>query len=523
MMFRVAAAPAQAGVATATRERALTISLGLVVAVFAALVRLVGIGDVPFGLHGDEALTGLDAQRILDEGWIGPYVYPSGLGQPAGPLYWVAAVFSVFGVSMTTLRGAIAVLGIATVVLTYVLGLLWFSRPQATIAAFLLACMPWHFHLSRTGYMVASWPLVMLATCIVLTYALRTRAHPGLSLAAGFLAGLGIYTYNAYPLTFALYAAMFVLAKIREPSDRYLARATIFAVAVSTAVVPMILYAVENPQQYFNRASGLMIFTSEEWLAAAHWWERVALIIAELGKFVVGLLAGGRPDFGDGLSSPGFPPINPLISIAAAVGFVLAWHRRFDWACAVCCAAVLIFPWGAILTTGNGDFRRTLALAPFIAFLAALPLGALWHSKRYQWTAALGAILALSAAVDILRYPASLKTEEAEHVFAPELRLFAEQVVTLPAGTQVNFFSDRWSVHYETLRFLAGDLDARDRSREFRAAEDGAWGDVTPPAAFFFLGRYLPWAPRAEERWPDGHELEVVYGDRIRFRAYLTE
>ena len=55
----------------------------------AAFLRVYRLAELPPGLHGDEALTGLDALRILDEGWIGPYV-GSALGQPTGPLYFTA-------------------------------------------------------------------------------------------------------------------------------------------------------------------------------------------------------------------------------------------------------------------------------------------------------------------------------------------------------------------------------------------------------------------------------------------------
>lgn len=36
-----------------------------VVILVAAILRLYGLDQMPPGLHGDEALTGLDAQRIL--------------------------------------------------------------------------------------------------------------------------------------------------------------------------------------------------------------------------------------------------------------------------------------------------------------------------------------------------------------------------------------------------------------------------------------------------------------------------
>ena len=39
----------------------------------AGVLRFWALGDVPFGVHGDEAHAGLDGMRVLREGWIGVY------------------------------------------------------------------------------------------------------------------------------------------------------------------------------------------------------------------------------------------------------------------------------------------------------------------------------------------------------------------------------------------------------------------------------------------------------------------
>jgi 4-amino-4-deoxy-L-arabinose transferase-like glycosyltransferase len=523
MIGRAATAVPALRVSTVEREWVLTLAYGVAVTVLAAAVRLIAIGDLPYGLHGDEALTGLDAQRILAEGWIGPYVYPSGLGQPAGPLYWVAFVFSQFGASMATLRAAIAVFGILTVALTYGLASTWFDRPTAVIAAFLLAVMPWHFHLSRTGYMVASWPVITLATCWALSSALRPHAPAWRSLAAGVIAGFGVYTYNAYPISFALYAVCFILAAMRDGQWwRTVSRWFGFMGAAVAAASPLIAWALEHPVEYLTRAHGLALFNSEDWLAAPSWAARGWLFLHEVDHYVVGLTSGGRPDFADGLSGVGFPPVNPVVILCAVVGLIM-WRREWRrWPVGILFAAVLIFPWGAFLTIGNGDYRRTLALAPFLAMLAALPLAQIWRSQQPLGAAILAAGLTLVGAFDLARYPASMQTPEAEHVFAPELRMAADYINSLPPGIQVNFFSDRWSVHYETLRFLAGDLDgARNASREFRSVgEHSAWGGVTTPAVAVFLGRYLDWADKAKARWPGGYARDGIRGDQVRMKIY---
>src|SRR3569833_4235214 len=52
----------------------------LSVLAIAVFLRAFELTTLPHGLHGDEAATGLEAQRILREGWIGLYS-PLALGR----------------------------------------------------------------------------------------------------------------------------------------------------------------------------------------------------------------------------------------------------------------------------------------------------------------------------------------------------------------------------------------------------------------------------------------------------------
>lgn len=514
-------------------DTARTLACAVAVTALAALIRCLDLGSVPYGLHGDEALTGLDARRILAEGWIGPYVYPSGLGQPAGPLYFTALVFAIFGESVATLRGSMAVFGVATVLMTFGLAHRWFGRPTAVVAALLLATMPWHFQLSRTAFMVTTWPLAVVGTCYLLTLACTADRSRWWSLVAGVVGGLGIYTYNAYPLALALYGAAYALAMIRDRAVKpWAVRAVLFGIGCAAAMTPMVVYALANPSEYWSHHGDLMLFTAEGWDTAS-WGERIGRFAAEAWRYVDGLIVGGQPDFGDGLSAPGFPPLNPLIALLAGGGVVIAARRRLGrepsrcWQDGMLLAAVVIFPWGALLTTGSGDFRRTLALAPFVAILAALPVADLWRRALAQRNAVvivlLGATLGVIATFDVLRYGDAQRTDEMRHVYAPELRGIADALARVPAQAQVNFYSDRWSGRYETLRFLLPDLDVTDRATEFRSPDQTLWDDVHVPAVFVFVGKYRDDLESAQARFPGGEAIEVGRDDRVLARIYVVQ
>src|SRR5581483_2250847 len=147
--------------------RALDLALAVSLTALAAVIRIWHLGTVPLGLHGDEALTGIDAGRVLHEGWIGPYVI-SALGQPTGPLYFTALLFKFLPQDTFTIRLSAALFGAATIPLAYAAFALMFTRTVGAFAALFLAVMTWHLHLSRTGFMVTAWPFVEMLVLVAL-------------------------------------------------------------------------------------------------------------------------------------------------------------------------------------------------------------------------------------------------------------------------------------------------------------------------------------------------------------------
>ena len=80
----------------------------------AAVLRIYDLGSLPYGMSGDEANVGLEGERILHDGWVGPYS-PYAMGQPAGVLYATAVPLALFGKSVVALRLEPAIAGVLTV------------------------------------------------------------------------------------------------------------------------------------------------------------------------------------------------------------------------------------------------------------------------------------------------------------------------------------------------------------------------------------------------------------------------
>jgi 4-amino-4-deoxy-L-arabinose transferase-like glycosyltransferase len=524
----VPAAVAQASVSAGSGSATLL----LLIIVTATALRLWHLDTVPLGLHNDEAWTGINAREVLRDGWIGPYLYPSGLGQPSGPVYVTAVLFMLVPQTSFTLRLSMALFGIAAVALTYAVGRAMFDRASGLFAAALLAIMPWHLHLSRTAFMVGSWPFIEMA---ILWALFRARARPSIwrFAAVGALLGLGVYTYNAYPLFLPVAAVPFLydLASARDgpARRRWLARTAAAAITALWVAVPMLHYAAAH-EEFFWHHRDVSVLSRDEWKQGG-WRERADIFARRGAEWAKGLLLGGRPDDGDGLGQVGHPLLDPLTAVAALAGTLMAARRWRRPQYGVLLAALLVLPLGALLTTDDGLYRRTFGLAPFAALLGALPLAWLWRRARAArgvWRTALagGIVLAIVAAAvrNAQGYFGPLRQAGGiRYVYPYQLDAAARAIAQLPPGTVVYFYSDRWGARFETIQWLAPDAVIVDRSREFRQhVERDVPLDLSAhplrPTAFVLLGTYLDVVTPLRARYPNAAVAEEELDGEVLYR-----
>jgi len=512
----------------------LDIAVVIALAAVAAVLRLWHIGTVPLGLHGDEAWTGIDARRVLREGWIGPYV-TSALGQPTGPLYFTALLFKFFPETTTTIRTSMALFGIATIPLAYLAFRDMFGRAVAVIAAALLCVMTWHLHLTRTGFMIGSWPFMEMLVLWVLFAGLRRRSL-SLLLLAGALTGLGVYSYNAYPLFLPVVAiaVAWEIARARTNQQRRLLAlgGAALALAAVAVALPLLSFIVNHDKTYRVHEQVVAVTHSAEWKDAGI--EGKATILRHrFDEWAEALVRGDRPDQGDGLAAPGHPVVGMTVMLLALAGIAMAaWQWRETEYAAVLIAA-LVLPFGALLTVGDGLFRRSFGLAPFIALLAALPLA--WVLERaatrgsvvrFASCAAVCGIVAGVGAMNVYRYFGPNQDTVVMRITYPYQEDAASHYIAgLPPDTFVYFYSDWWSFYYETRRFIAPDAVGIDRSHEFGNVPAGQplelGADRTRDVAYVFLGTYIDDADEAQSLYPGGTATEGHRGAEVTFRAYF--
>jgi hypothetical protein len=322
------------------------IAIVTAITLLAAALRLWRLGTIPLGIHGDEAWTALDAQRIVREGWIGPYVI-SALGQPTGPLYFAALLFKFMPDTTFTARFSMALFGVATIPVASGV-LLHVQRTVAAFAVLLLAVMTWHLHLSRTAFMVITWPLMEVLVLWALWAALRRRSVPLFAL-AGALHGLGVYSYNAYllfvPVPFvALAWAMFYERGWRARARFVLVNAALFTACAMATALPLINYIDTHRAEYREHQSVVNLNHQPEWRDADTPGKGNLIWNAREG-------VGGGAGAGDARTSgragdavsPGDRPDHIAAGARRAGAAIWNWRKPQY---AVVLASLVLLPWG---------------------------------------------------------------------------------------------------------------------------------------------------------------------------------
>jgi hypothetical protein len=538
-----------------------TIDAALIIALtaVAGALRLVKLGDIPYGVHSDEAQVGTDAHRILSDGWIGVYTHAA-LGQPTGHAYLTTPSIWGLGDTAFALRLPLALVALAAVPLLYLLVRVSFRRTEAVFAAGMLAVSYWHLYYSRLAHWSISYGTVLVAALLCLMLGMR-RGGWWWYAASGALLGIGVYTYNIDPIAIVAAGAFIAIMSVRvllarrgEPlpqplppqavgtaveradagSDTLPRRrawfrgVAVLALAAVTVALPFLNY-VRNPDAYywahFNNYEDVRITRTPQY-AAAGTWERIGLIAGQAKYFASAYARAERPDTVDGNGSVR-PVFDPLTLVLIAAGLLLAWrYRREPMVIAALCGLVIL-PLPAVLQKGS-IMREPVGAAPYAMFFAALPLAALWRSgwqqrnalARYAPPVAACAAVALIAGVTVHDYFWTMRKDPfVRTIFFSQETSASTYMRTLPADTYVYFYSDRAPLSLETRQFLAPDVRGEDRSAEFGGAESIP-DNARRPSVFILMGRYEPLLGQIEAQYPGGEEQVVERDGKFEFAAY---
>lgn len=481
----------------------------------AAALRCFDLSGLPMGLHGDEGIVGYEARRILHEGSIGPYS-PASFGQPAGPIYFSALGVALNGDEILSIRAWSAIFGVLTI-----LAFFWVTRASlgassALLSAFLLATLCWHVHYSRIAFPLVAWPLM----CVLIVGALRwamIRQQARWWFGAGVLNGLGVYAYKAHPLfgLIALGFAVWSLARADAATSKRWGWLVLYGAGALLAANFLIRYALDPANNYGGQFALTSIFNQAEWKALDGGPQQIGFLVARYFHWWDWMTFHPVVDYTDGAGV--MPMISPVLAGLALLGFV-AFKRReslVQWSRWI----VLLMPVAAVVTN-DGLARRTFALAPFLCVLAVVGAVELvrW-SRRFFAKRALvahlmpgvvGVLIAAHAALSWHAYFVTFaRTPAQAWIFCDELTTALAYMRSLPRERPIYFYSSRWSITYDTRKFLAPDLNARDASLEFSENHQLLW---PPPAqngaVWVLMDSYQARAPELQSLFPDAKLLQ---------------
>ncbi len=396
----------------------------LILVCIAAFFRFYRLHEVPIGLWRDEAANGLEALRVLD----GDHSIFFGTREPMF-IYLVAASVAFLGRTPLSIRVVPAIVGTATVPVTYLLirETFWGTSRRPRVVAFLtslwLATSYWHINFSRLGFrgillpLLASlsfyflwrgWNQLMGARRTSSSWRLPTLAWFAL---AGLSFGLTMYTY--IPCRFLPFVLLPVLghmaARRRWKSalgqgvdgplvslSSPLIAATLFALCFLLVIAPLGTYFLADPGSFFAR-SGVSVFGPSA-------QEPIPIL---LGKNVVrqlamfGLVADPNTRH-DPSGRPAFDLFTLVFFLIGVALSILRW-RQLPYLFALSWFSVMLLP--AILTFPElPHFLRSIGALPIAYVFPALGLEKLWQWLRAKqfWCKlryAFGSLLTVSFAL----------------------------------------------------------------------------------------------------------------------------
>jgi len=242
----------------------------LVILLAALFLRVYELGDIPPGLHYDEAANVILAADIA-EGKSHPIFIEAYTGKEVLFFYLAGAFMRLLGASVFSLRLTSALIGVLTVLITYQLAREMFahqgaedSRWLALFSAALLATSYWHVTLSRYGFRAISQPLLQALTLWFLWRGLRQENIGWLSL-SGLFFGATAYTYLASRVFPAILLLVFLGLLVFERGNlkqRYF-QIAVFAVPAIIVFAPLGFYFLTHPQAFSVRIGQVSLFNPQ--------------------------------------------------------------------------------------------------------------------------------------------------------------------------------------------------------------------------------------------------------------------
>jgi 4-amino-4-deoxy-L-arabinose transferase-like glycosyltransferase len=266
----------------------------ILIIALASFFRLWQIKSVPQGFSYDEAMYANNAVEAWETGNFKMF-YTENNGREGLWINILAPVLAVFGNQPWVSRSIAAIFGILTVLGLYFLTKVLFGSDRiALLASFFLAVSFWHINFSRIGFRAILSPFFLVWSFYFLWKLLRQAQAMkivgvgaqnfrgakilGISnfhclrlelfaVIGGLLFGFGFHTYIAFRVAPLLLIIPFYLMWKRKQKKLII----IFCLFAFIAALPIGIYFLQNPQDFFGRSSQVSVFSAKSPLLAVGW------------------------------------------------------------------------------------------------------------------------------------------------------------------------------------------------------------------------------------------------------------
>lgn len=498
-----------------TKEKKIEIFLVFALISIAIFLRLFSLEDIPPGLAGDEAVTGLEAKRILKEGWIGPYTGMA-LGTPLGLSYFVALFFKFLEPSIFTLRLATATLGILSILLGYIFFKLVFGKWVAFIASFLMTFSYFHIHLSHVACVWISILPFQFLTLIFLFLGLKNKKKINFWLTGIFL-GLTSYTSTISPFFWILVFGVLIWKVITDRDFPIIKEAIVVAIVALLISIPAISYMTKT--NYIKNRMNLLFQSDYQNFIELSLPAKISFLAERGFNSIKQLFTQTSLDHSDGLGRKGL--IDPFTSVFSLIGLAVALRNYRNYKFSIVLLGLLVGLLVPFLSSPEwGGHRRVMIGFPFLILAASL--GILTVLKLFK-NSIFSFLILIPLFVFVPFYNIDYyfkkfpNTQETKWIFAYELTQAIDYLKTIDPQTVVYFYSKRWPWNYETRRFLLPSMKGEDRSREF--------GEFTiekrnKKVAYLLMSDYLDLLKEIKEKYPNGKLHEQKEAGKTIFAVY---
>ncbi len=426
----------------------------LIILVIASFFRLWQLSSVPPGLYPDEAINGNEAIS----NW-GKLFYPENNGREGLFINLIALSFSIFGVSIFSLKIVPAIIGILTVLGLYLLTKELFSqyyennsRSIALLASFFLATSFWHTNFSRIGFRAILLPFILVFSFYFLFRGFRTKKIRDF-IFSGLIFGLGFYTYISFRMAvlifpFILIPCWFIYKKPPVYTQeglqkKFILHTSYFILLIFIVALPIGIYFLQNPYDFIGRAAPISVFAAENPIK-----EFTKSLISHLGMFNFRGDSNWRHNFS------GSPALFWPVGILFLIGFVFSVKelcksiKSRSLSLGTCHLSliswffIMLLP-GILTYEGIPHALRTIGVIPVVYIFAGFGF-----FKIYQWFnkntkrkrllfSAIFLFLLMTGVVEFDKYFNKWgKNPEVKNAFSADYVEIGNYLNSLPADTQ---------------------------------------------------------------------------------------